>query len=892
MKNLIFSLAFILSLISFQALAVINNSTYQMTLKTNVNLVTGTKTTIIVQNQSNTVSSIIALPFNFTLDGISYSHFGACSDGWIKLGNSSSMSITANNSNDLTNSNDRPKIAPFWERMNIPNSTGQGVHTITNGVSPNRTFTIEWNVAIPRNGTGRGTFQMVLHETSNQIQFIYSGMNGASFFSTYSIGLSGAGATSSSDFASVSTATNGAHTVSYTSVNNSNSATLVNNSSILFTPRASTLSSSNAFTNIERNSFTATWTKGSGSGRLVVARTSATTAVAPSNHTVYTANTSYGSGTQIGTGNFVVGSGDINTVNLSGLTASTNYCLDIYEYVGSLSAGNAVFNTTAFTACQTTLSSYPTIGPSDAVFSNITANALTLSWTNGNGNNRLVVASKDAAPNTLITDFASYTANASYGQGTAIGNGFVVYNGNGNSFNLSNLTGASTYYFHVYEYNNLSNEFYYAINLRLSCNATTLIPSPTTGASNITFTAIGQNNISLSWTKGNGANRIVLARSSADPDVNPSDLSSYTANSVYGSGTAIGNAYVVYDGNGNSVNVTGLNPATYYHFTVIEYNGTGNNKYYANELKTSSNCSTLQPDADNDGVIDAEDEYPNNAFKAYNTRFPAAGFGTLMFEDLWPGKGDYDFNDLVLDYNYLITSNANNEVVEVKYTFVTRAIGGALHNGFAFQLDGIPSNRILSVTGSKAVGATWAGFNGNGTEAGQTYTNILVLKDAYDLLPVTGGYSFVNVDPQAPFVGTDTTVITIKFADGNTWASEERTAITSFTSAIFNPYLIVGQDRGKEIHLPNRVPTSLVNSSYFGMYQDDSNPAEGRYYKTKNELPWVLNINQSIPYPLEKTDFTDAYLNFYNWANSNGSSNTDWYLNKQNYRDNTKIYSK
>ena len=104
----------------------------------------------------------------------------------------------------------------------------------------------------------------------------------------------------------------------------------------------------------------------------------------------------------------------------------------------------------------------------------------------------------------------------------------------------------------------------------------------------------------------------------------------------------------------------------------------------------------------------------------------------------------------------------------------------------------------------------------------------------------------MNVDPAAPNVGTDTTVIIVKFSDGPVFPIEDRITMSQFTNSIFNPYLIVGQDRGKEIHLPNKVPSNLVNSSYFGMYQDDSNPSEGRYYKTKNELPWVLNINQSI----------------------------------------------
>ncbi|MBU1370939.1 MAG: LruC domain-containing protein, partial [Bacteroidetes bacterium] len=37
--------------------------------------------------------------------------------------------------------------------------------------------------------------------------------------------------------------------------------------------------------------------------------------------------------------------------------------------------------------------------------------------------------------------------------------------------------------------------------------------------------------------------------------------------------------------------------------------------------------------------------------------------GTLAYEDLWPGKGDYDFNDLVIDYDFDITKN-DEEIVQ------------------------------------------------------------------------------------------------------------------------------------------------------------------------------------------------------------------------------------
>jgi LruC domain-containing protein len=263
-----------------------------------------------------------------------------------------------------------------------------------------------------------------------------------------------------------------------------------------------------------------------------------------------------------------------------------------------------------------------------------------------------------------------------------------------------------------------------------------------------------------------------------------------------------------------------------------------------------------------------------------------------MFEDLWPGKGDYDFNDLVLDYRYTVISNGDGNVVEARYTFVTRAIGGGLQNGFAFQLDGIPANRIHSVSGAKTNGITYATIGSNGVESNQTNANILVLKNASELLARSSGFAYMNVEAEAPKVEVDTTVVIVKLLHEGVSPTEEFTSIADFSPTIFNPYLIVGQERGKEVHLANRVPSALANVTYFGREDDNSAPLQGRYYKTRNELPWALNIVQSVPHVIEKVDFTEAYLKFVDWAISGGVNNADWYLNLPGNRNEVKIYSK
>jgi LruC domain-containing protein len=323
-----------------------------------------------------------------------------------------------------------------------------------------------------------------------------------------------------------------------------------------------------------------------------------------------------------------------------------------------------------------------------------------------------------------------------------------------------------------------------------------------------------------------------------------------------------------------------------------------------NNCVTASNqiCTGIPAtDADSDGVIDNLDDYPIDQYRAFKTPFPTSGYATLMYEDLWPFKGDYDFNDLVIDYKYETVTNGANQVVEVNYTFVLKAIGAGLHNGFGFQLDNIAPNKITSVSAnSKTNNASWLSLNANGTEAGQTFANIILYDDVYKSLLWPGSGNMVNVYLNGPsanaYVTPDTTRITVTFINNGTIPSGGSLTASQLPTSTFNPYLIVGEEgswnqlRNKEIHLANRVPSSKASSSYFGTGADKSNPTTGKYYKTENNLPWALEIFESIPYMQEKINISEGYLNFLNWAESNGSSFTNWYQSGVNNRNNDKLY--
>ncbi len=95
---------------------------------------------------------------------------------------------------------------------------------------------------------------------------------------------------------------------------------------------------------------------------------------------------------------------------------------------------------------------------------------------------------------------------------------------------------------------------------------------PSSQATNFGTSAIGDNQMTVSWTRGNGDRVLVLAHEGAAVDQDPANGTAYTANSVFGNGSQIGTGnYVVYDGTGGSVTVTGLTPGTQYYFSVYEY---------------------------------------------------------------------------------------------------------------------------------------------------------------------------------------------------------------------------------------------------------------------------------------------------------------------------------
>ncbi len=285
-------------------------------------------------------------------------------------------------------------------------------------------------------------------------------------------------------------------------------------------------------------------------------------------------------------------------------------------------------------------------------------------------------------------------------------------------------------------------------------------------------------------------------------------------------------------------------------------------------------------DSDEDGVNDTYDEFPNDPRYAYEYSYPGENsYGTFAFEDQWPNFGDYDFNDVVVDYKYNQRANATNNMVLLQSEFVLKATGAGFDNGFGIELDMNPT-QIESVTGNK-IFADFLTFNDNGTESNQSKAVIIATDNAHGCF---GSNGLINTTIGASYYTPDTISVNVSFANP--------VALNAAGSAPFNPFIIIDQNRGRELHLPGYKPTDLVDANYFGQVNDGSDPANGGYYKSQKGLPWGMNLPISFDYPEEKTDIRDGYNHFDQWAISGGYSYMDWYTDQAGYRNADKLYTK
>lgn len=208
-----------------------------------------------------------------------------------------------------------------------------------------------------------------------------------------------------------------------------------------FYTEPTTQASAVTFSGVTTTAMTVNWTRGSGSGVIVLMKQASAVDSNPvdGTYTGYTANAAFGSGTQIGTGNYVVYKGTGTSVPVTGLTAGTTYHVAVYEYAGTLDTSGVNQGTnyklTPATGNQTT-STDPRVAPGvpSASVTGCTSATITAPY------------SGDANANSTTTFRSGPSAS---GPWTSISGCSAVSGATPRTCNASALANATTYYFQV-----------------------------------------------------------------------------------------------------------------------------------------------------------------------------------------------------------------------------------------------------------------------------------------------------------------------------------------------------------------------------------------------------------------------------------------------------------
>lgn len=211
--------------------------------------------------------------------------------------------------------------------------------------------------------------------------------------------------------------------------------------------------------------------------------------------------------------------------------------------------------------------------------------------------------------------------------------------------------------------------------------------------------------------------------------------------------------------------------------------------------------------------------------------------GTLAFEDNWPSSGDYDMNDVIIEYKREITYDKDNNATKVveSFTPVQRENAAVFNNLFAYEVKNMGDVTLPA-----------------GCEIENGSSSIVITKGVKD-------------------VRNQTFTITRTF--GSKISKDD-------VKKDFNPYVIVNGIREKskgrsEVHLPKYAPTDLVDRSKLYTQND-------AYFIDKDgKYPFAINIPILKFKPADETKKIDSegqYPSFRTWVSSNGEQSTDWYM--------------
>ena len=233
----------------------------------------------------------------------------------------------------------------------------------------------------------------------------------------------------------------------------------------------------------------------------------------------------------------------------------------------------------------------------------------------------------------------------------------------------------------------------------------------------------------------------------------------------------------------------------------------------------------------------------------------------VSYEDKYPERGDYDFNDLVVGYRVGF-GLSNNQVTSIIATGYMIARGAAyshdwyLHVPMSEQVQGSATLNLFEPESESQV----AGYPK--VTAVTNALDFLIYRDTKSLMSVAGS-QFANTEPDVAAVKGHKFSFAVNL--------DTPIPMNAISAPPYDPYLFT-EVTGYEIHLPGNT-TRLAFSTNSGMTDVQYKDAQG--------YPYTLVFPEDWLPPLEQVDLGDAYGQFLDYSRSASSESVSWYLNPE-----------
>jgi hypothetical protein len=339
-----------------------------------------------------------------------------------------------------------------------------------------------------------------------------------------------------------------------------------------------------------------------------------------------------------------VGTGSFD-VELTGLNSNTTYYVRAYA-TNIIGTGYGSVVTQATTAPTT-----PTVSIGTD-FSSITNNSANNTGNEATAENGAAVTDKglvcSTSPNPTSADVV--VSSGTSGLGT--------YSGA-----LTGLAQLTTHYVRAYALNSVGYGY--------SAGEKSFTTLATNDAEITSMVSVQSGELTINFDPGSGDGCIVYMRENDQLFTDPSNGSSYTGNSIYGSGDDIGSGgnYVVFAGASakGSVLVTNLDDTKDYYFKIATYSGSGASRNYQvqTDIQNSADDSNLPVEFLNftaQGTANGTKLFWATATEINNHYFQIEkSEDAVFFHEIGRVDGAGNSN-MQMDYNYTDTENLNKKV--------------------------------------------------------------------------------------------------------------------------------------------------------------------------------------------------------------------------------------